>query len=187
MVTSGVVPGLVACQMLADALLDRGDVGVWSHGHSTLDTPADVVGWLCLAGFFITAASGYRLAKFNIDTRQTDSFIGLPTPANALLIISLGVIAQSTTLPWLFELLTNIYFLLILIALSCYLLNAELPLFALKFKTWGFKENVVRYLFILFCVALIVALNIYAIPIIILMYVLVSVFMNVNSKTTSKR
>ncbi|MEP4661797.1 MAG: CDP-alcohol phosphatidyltransferase family protein, partial [Nonlabens ulvanivorans] len=88
MVTSGVVPGIVMCQLLADAtghsstlFAVNGDLG-WSSATSLFKE-------ITFLGFLITAASGYRLAKFNIDTRQTDSFIGVPTPANAILIISL--------------------------------------------------------------------------------------------------
>jgi len=174
MVTSGIVPGIVACQMLADALIAK-DTKSWDHAHNILSAPESIMGYLCLTGFLITAASGYRLAKFNIDTRQSDSFIGLPTPANALLVISLGVIAQTTTIEWLFEVLTGVYFLATLIILSCFLLNAELKLFALKFKTWGFKENSLRYGFIIFCLVLLVTLKLYAVPLIIVSYILVSV------------
>ena len=175
MVTSGVVPGIVACQLLADALLEPAEVGSWNTSERLLQAPHSWEEFICLAGFFITAASGYRLAKFNIDTRQSDSFIGLPTPANAILIISLGVIAQLTTIEWLHELLTNTWFLAFLIISSCILLNAELYLFSLKFKTWGVKENWLRYGFLLLCGILLAILNIYAIPLIIILYILISV------------
>ena len=100
--------------------------------------------------FLIAAFSALRLAKFNLDERQATSFIGLPTPANALFWASLvlwlhGQYADAgVTQPdlWFFV-------VLVLIPVSCYLLIAELPLFALKFKHWGWQGNEVKYLFLL--------------------------------------
>ncbi|WP_438962384.1 CDP-alcohol phosphatidyltransferase family protein [Nonlabens sp.] len=182
MVTSGLVPGIVMCQMLADAT-----------GHSTtLFTVEDGLAWstatslfaeVTFLGFLITAASGYRLAKFNIDTRQTDSFIGVPTPANAILIISLGIMTQITSVDLIYSILTNPYVLIAITLLSCYLLNAELPLFALKFKNFGWKGNEIRWIFIVICIALILTLNIYAVPCIIALYVVMSVVNNTVSKS----
>lgn len=95
--------------------------------------------------FIIAAFSALRLAKFNLDERQTSSFIGVPTPANALFWAS--VIAQYS-----FTLLCSspymVYVILAMIFLTSYLLVAEIPLFALKFKHWGFKGNEVKYLFL---------------------------------------
>src|SRR5690606_18638780 len=102
----------------------------------------------------VTLASGYRLAKFNIDERQTDSFIGLPTPANALLILSLPLILIFQPQPWVLDIILNEWFLVALTLFSAYMLNAEIPLFALKFKTWSFAENKLRYFFLLLCVLL---------------------------------
>lgn len=181
MVTSGVVPGIVMCQLLADAT---------GHSTSFFTAHADL-GWstatslfkeITFLGFLITAASGYRLAKFNIDTRQTDSFIGVPTPAIAILIISLGIIAQITTSDLIFNALTNPYILIGITLLSCFLLNANLPLFALKFKNFGWKTNEIRWIFIAICVTMIFMLQIYAVPCIILLYVLMSVVHNVINK-----
>lgn len=124
--------------------------------------------------FFITTASCYRLAKFNIDTRQTDSFIGLPTPANALFIISLGLIAQTTQVDWIYFSLTNEWVLLAITALSCFILNAELPLFALKFKSFSIAKNKLRYSFLITCIVLLSLLGLLAIPCIIILYVALS-------------
>ncbi|MGJ8684515.1 MAG: CDP-alcohol phosphatidyltransferase family protein [Nonlabens sp.] len=182
MVTSGVVPGIVMCQLLADAT---------GHSSNFFTVDADL-GWssatslfkeITFLGFLITAASAYRLAKFNIDTRQTDSFIGVPTPANAILIISLGIIAQITHNDLIFSILSNPYILIGITLLSCYLLNAELPLFALKFKSFGWKTNEIRWIFIVLCVVMIITLKIYAVPCIIVLYVLMSVFNNVMNKS----
>src|SRR5690606_33967303 len=114
----------------------------------------------------ITLGSCYRLANFNIDTRQTDSFIGLPTPANALFIISLQIVldmyAESSLL--ILELLTNQWVLLIITLCSAYILNAEIPLFALKIKKFSLKENALQIVFLVISVLMIILLHYIAIP-----------------------
>jgi len=168
-VTSGVVPGMVMFQMLHK--LEHWNTGDrWVEAGMTWDN-ISVIPFL---GFAITLASAFRLAKFNIDTRQTTSFIGLPTPANALLIISLPLIVQFQDNALAESLITNTWFLLGLTALSCYMLNAEIPLFALKFKSWGFAANKVRYGFLLLALILLFWLTFLAIPLIIILYVLLS-------------
>lgn len=139
--------------------------------------------------FIIAAFSALRLAKFNLDTRQTTSFIGLPTPANALFWGSLIVGFQETlkyndwTLPCV----------LIGICISSWLLVAEIPMFALKFKQWGFKGNEIKYGFIIFSAVCLVAgiaigitegdINICYAPfcIIILAYIAVSIATQKNN------
>jgi CDP-diacylglycerol--serine O-phosphatidyltransferase len=124
----------------------------------------------------MAAFSALRLAKFNLDERQALGFIGLPTPANALfwgsLIVSLnfGTWFEPYQLPtyWL-------YIVLALIPVSCYLLVSEIPMFALKFKTWGWKGNEVKYFFLLTCIPLLVLFGISGIAMIIAWYVLLSV------------
>ncbi len=93
--------------------------------------------------FVIAAFSALRLAKFNLDERQTTSFIGVPTPANALFWGSLIVSSPS----WLIDNSWSIYIILALVIVTSYLLICELPLFALKFKQWTFKGNEVKYCF----------------------------------------
>ena len=100
MVTSGVVPGLIMFQMLSGIADNQEEYNLSSDNF--------YLGILPFAGFIITLASCYRLAKFNVDTRQTDSFIGLPTPANALFILSLPVIeAHSDGTGFVFDMLSN--------------------------------------------------------------------------------
>lgn len=168
-ITSGVVPGMVMYQ-----LLHR--IENWGGGMKWVEQELhwESLSLLPFLGFAITLASAYRLAKFNIDTRQTDSFIGLPTPANALLIVSLPLILIYDSYPVVEEIISNKWFLLGLTALSCYLLNAELPLFALKFKTWGFAENKVRYIFLIIAALLLAFLQFLAVPLIIVLYVIIS-------------
>ncbi|WPY97883.1 CDP-alcohol phosphatidyltransferase family protein [Christiangramia sp. OXR-203] len=173
-VTSGVVPGIVMYQLIVKALPSSGSLSTdWDSSEFELNLQP-----FALIGLLIIVASAYRLAKFNVDDRQTDSFIGLPTPANALLILSLPLILTYESVPIINQLILNEWFLVGLTILSCILLNAELPLFALKFSDWGFKENKLRYFFIVSCLLLIVLLKFIAIPAIILLYVLLSVISN---------
>ncbi|MCW9037631.1 MAG: phosphatidylserine synthase, partial [Altibacter sp.] len=125
-------------------------------------------------GLLIAVASAYRLAKFNVDTRQSESFIGLPTPANALLILSIPLILHFQFTEAVASVLLNSWFLIGLTIVSCLLLNAELPLFALKFKTWDLKSNALRLVFLVGCLLAIVMLRFIAIPVIILWYILLS-------------
>lgn len=177
MVTSGVVPGIVMYQLLSQVFGKPFYVvpGSWNSEQVLGSFDASYVS---LLGLLVTLASAYRLAKFNIDTRQTDSFIGLPTPANTLLIICLPLILKFQPEAWIIETILSKWFLIGLTLLSCYLLNAEIPLFALKFKTWGFTENKIRYIFLLIAIVLIVLIKFMAIPCIILLYVLMSMFLD---------
>lgn len=181
MVTSGVVPGVVMFQLLSLGFGSPvSEVSIdWNTDFSLVNSDSS---YWAFMGFAITLASAYRLAKFNIDTRQTNSFIGLPTPANTLLILSIPLILHFQTTQWITVILLNKWFLMGLTLVSCYLLNAEIPLFSLKFKTWGFKENMIRYLFLIFAILLLVSFQYLAIPCVILLYVLMSVFQNVKKR-----
>ncbi|WP_090751962.1 CDP-alcohol phosphatidyltransferase family protein [Nonlabens sp. Hel1_33_55] len=184
LVTSGLVPGIAMYQMLNDAL----GVSIFDDAVSfqTVANEYSITSpYVPIIGFLITAASALRLARFNLDTRQTDSFIGVPTPANAILIISLAIIVQTTHLDWIYGLLSNPYILTGIILLSCYLLNAELPLFALKFKNFGFKGNEIRWIFLLLCLILIITLQLYAVPCIIVLYLLMSLLNNAITKNNT--
>ena len=170
MVTSGVVPGLVMYKMLGDIQENQ------SKYNLTEDTY--FMGVVPYLGFLITLASCYRLAKFNVDTRQTDSFIGLPTPANALLIMSIPMIQFHSEFEWLVDFLSNPYVLVGITVLSSYLLNAEIPLFSLKVKNFSWEKYKMQVVFLIISVILIALLEFIAIPIIILLYVILSVVNN---------
>ena len=120
--------------------------------------------------FLIAAFSALRLAKFNIDKRQTTTFIGLPTPANALfwasLIVGYGQFITGLNYGWLL--------MLGLIALSCYLLVAEIPMFSMKIKYLAWKANKIRYSFLLVSAPMLLLGVRAAVPIISL-YVAISV------------
>ena len=126
--------------------------------------------------FIIAAFSALRLATFNLDERQALGFIGLPTPANALfwgaLVLSLDnqTLFEPYALPdfWF-------YVVLALIPISSWLLVSEIPMFALKFKTWGFKGNEIKYIFLLTCIPLLLFLGVSGLAAIIAWYVVLSV------------
>lgn len=124
--------------------------------------------------FVMAAFSALRLAKFNLDERQALGFIGLPTPANALFWGSLIVGLQDHGIS--FEGME--WVILAGMFLSCYLLIAEIPMFALKFKTWGWKGNEIKYIFILSCIPLLLLLGVSGFAAIIAWYVILSIATN---------
>ena len=125
--------------------------------------------------FIMAAFSALRLAKFNLDERQAMGFIGLPTPANALFWGSLIAGAGD----WISSTIPNAHFFILLASfLSCYLLISEIPMFALKFKTWGWKGNEIKYIFILSCIPLLILLGVSGFAAIIAWYVILSIATN---------
>ena len=167
MVTSGVVPGYVMFRLMQN--LDA--FGVESY--------------FPYLGFIITLGACYRLAKFNIDTRQSDSFIGLPTPANALFFTSLPVIADFFHGDIDIKFSYNKWFLLILTISSAYVMNAEIPLFSLKIKDFSFAKYKLQIFFLTLSVVMLIFLKILAVPLIIVIYVLLSVINNMVTKKAS--
>jgi CDP-diacylglycerol--serine O-phosphatidyltransferase len=161
MVTSGVVPGYVMFFMLSNSQ------------HEISASPL-----LPYLGFIITLGSCYRLAVFNIDTRQTNSFIGLPTPANALFILSLPLVLKYSDSLITLEILTSQWVLLIITLFSAYILNAEIPLFSLKVKKFSFKHNALQIGFLFLSFLLLVFFQYAGIPLIIISYVLLSIVSN---------
>ncbi len=167
-VTFGVAPGFIVF-----SILEQTSVGEYPE-------------WMKFGALLIPAFSAYRLAKFNLDERQTSSFIGLPTPANALFWGAYGIIisAASSSKLMLFPLwnenitagsfFENPYFIIGLTLLLSIALVAEIPLFALKFKNFAWKNNRVRYIFLISDIILLLWIGVFAIPIIILFYIILS-------------
>jgi CDP-diacylglycerol--serine O-phosphatidyltransferase len=132
--------------------------------------------------FIMAAFSALRLAKFNLDERQALGFIGLPTPANALfwgsLIVGSGDWLKTAPLFG-----SNLSLLILAgVFVSCWLLVAEVPMFALKFKTWGWKGNEIKYVFLITCVPLLILLGISGLAVIIAWYVVLSIVNNSQRK-----
>jgi CDP-diacylglycerol--serine O-phosphatidyltransferase len=167
MITSGFVPGLIMYQLMVDT------------STSPQDSYTQLFPYL---GFIITMGSCYRLANFNIDTRQTDSFIGLPTPANALFILSLPLVIANSDSVLALE-LNNRWVLLTITLLSAWMLNAEIPLFSLKIKKTDFRSNALQYIFLAISVLLLIMLQYLGIPLIIIIYILLSI---INNKRKGK-
>jgi CDP-diacylglycerol---serine O-phosphatidyltransferase len=188
MVTFGVVPGIIVFHLISFSL------GNFQSFSNRTFLPATVNNYsedwhvyLKYIAFVIPIFSAIRLAKFNNDTRQSESFIGLPTPANAILICSFPLILphhepgvmDGCFSPFYVEWFMNPWFL---VAVSCFLsllLVAPIPLFALKFKQFKWKGNEIRYIFLLWSVVALSFLQFIGIPIVIISYVLFSIVNNI--------
>ncbi len=133
--------------------------------------------------FIMAAFSALRLAKFNLDERQALGFIGLPTPANALFwgALIVGISPYTAQMPDYL-----VYVILVMMFFSCYLLVSEIPMFALKFKHWGWRGNEVKYLFVITSALLLVFLGIPGIASVIAWYVVLSLLTQRKSTNTSK-
>ncbi len=174
-VSFGVLPGFILFSMM-----NSSNVECLGNCHGTKLLP--------FIAFFIPVFSALRLAKFNLDTRQTSSFIGLPTPANAILIASFPLIAlqESSLVPFnhlaLAGLLYNPYLLAGYSIIFSYLLVSPIPLFALKFDSYGFKKNQYRYIFLLSSLLLLICFGLSGIPLVIAFYLLFSIIEQVYIK-----
>lgn len=120
--------------------------------------------------FLVAAFSAIRLAHFNLDTRQSTSFIGLPVPANALFWASLITGNHSFLVSEKF----NAVFLFLFMLLFCFLLIAEIPLFALKFKNLSWQDNKIKFIFILTCIPMVIFLGYSCFAAIIAWYIILS-------------
>ncbi len=137
---------------------------------------------LMFLAFFLAVFSALRLAKFNVDERQTTSFIGLPTPPNAIFFASLISISDpmmpipSYLSRSMFDpILNNLYVILLLVAIFSYLLVSEIPMFSLKFKSLAWEDNKIRYIFLILSAVLLGLLQLAAFPFIILLFIVMSV------------
>jgi CDP-diacylglycerol---serine O-phosphatidyltransferase len=167
MVSFGVAPAIIMYQLLKMSLFgaDR------TFSLETVRIDELIVLFSCI---LLIVFSGLRLAKFNVDTRQTTSFVGLPTPANAMLIGSIPLILATTNLSFVKDILLNTWVLLAITLFESVMLVAEYPMFALKFKTFNYNENRIRYNFIILSAVLLASLQFLALPIIIILYILIS-------------
>ncbi|HEY0054115.1 MAG TPA: CDP-diacylglycerol--serine O-phosphatidyltransferase [Pedobacter sp.] len=130
--------------------------------------------YLNYCAFLIAMFSALRLAKFNVDTRQEENFLGLPTPANALLIASLPFIISGDNL-FLRNYILNAFFLFTLSLGMSILLVWEIPLMSLKFKSFSFNQNLYRYILLIVAAVLILIFKFVAVPVIIFLYILLSI------------
>ncbi len=153
---------------------------LYIHSTSYYGLNPEVMGWLKWGVLIIAAFSVLRLAKFNIDTTQSAEFEGLPTPANALMLMSLAVLSEAGMVA-----LHQESILVISLAASL-LLISPIRMFALKFKSFGIKGNELRYGFIVAAIALIIFVPAYSLLAIIVLYIALSTlrwaFMRKNQK-----
>ena len=156
MVSFGVLPAVIMYQILLQA-------------HQ-IDKISDYLNFIA---FLIPVFSALRLAKFNVDTRQAENFIGLPTPANAILIASFPLILDHHN-RFYTEPLQNPWVLSVLILVMCTLLVIEVPMMSLKFKNTDFNQNISRYLLLPFSAILILFFKFAAVPVVIVMYITLS-------------
>ena len=197
-VSFGVVPGVLLYKMIICTQM------LVSYDANPLDFLSEQMGqgahinFLAMIGFAVTIFSAVRLAKFNLDTRQTDSFIGLPTPASAIQIASLPLsIPESLTNMLhtgkmtfeqisafglaisgknnIYQLLLQPYSVIALTVVTSFLLVAPLPLFALKFKNISWTDNKVRYIFLALALVLLIVFKFLGIQLIIILYIVSSI------------
>ena len=164
MVTSGVVPGIVLFYLLG-------------YEKQVMDEFSTFTA-IPLIGLLVTLSACYRLANFNLDTRQSESFIGLPTPAMSLFVVSLPLIQMHSEIDFIRELIGNTYFLISISIFFSFLMNSKLHLFSLKFKNYTLKENLFKYILIVLSVIFLITMKFLAVPIIILCYLLLSIIKN---------
>lgn len=177
-VTFGLAPSLITVEVLKDSLL--------SNGFSLF-----ISNILCLIPLFMALMSAYRLANFNVDERQSVNFIGLPTPANALLWLSLPVLSylsdkkihlwgiyQQEVYSSLVEILLNPWFIIVFSIIMGVMLIAPINMFSFKFKNFTWQDNKVKFIFLVICILLIFVFNCFAIPFIVLMYIIISLISN---------
>jgi len=139
-------------------------------------------GWLPYSAFVVALCSALRLAIFNVDTRQSEQFIGVPTPANALVVASFPAMLafQPQWSGWL----SNPYLLAAYSVGMSLLLVSELPLFALKFKTFGWRGNEIKFVFLGLALPLLVLLRFAAVPVVVGLYILLSLVSNRYRRST---
>ena len=179
-VTFGVVPGIIVYQLINKEL----HIANYPFLH-------DNIAMISGIPFLLTLFSAVRLAKFNIDDRQTISFLGLPTPANAIFWAAIPLIYKSIEPGFvpqgiienieytIYSCFGNPYLLLALSIVMSLFLVIEVPLFSLKFKNFKWEDNKTRYLFLITALLLLLFLNVFALPLIIFLYVIFSIVNNI--------
>jgi CDP-diacylglycerol--serine O-phosphatidyltransferase len=205
MISFGVVPGVLLYKMIICTQLfvtfNTNPIAAFSEKSAE----GTHINFLAMIGFLVTIFSGIRLAKFNIDLRQSYSFIGLPTPASAILIASLplsindvftkvvapaGMTGENISAFMvliagknnIYNILLQPYSVIALTIITSILLVAPIPLFALKFNNFSWTDNKVRYIFLLLAAALLILFKFLGIPLIIILYIVSSLINNMMTK-----
>ncbi|MBV5349133.1 hypothetical protein JZU61_05720, partial [bacterium] len=167
MVSFGLAPAAIVFTMLELTLFGK------NYHIQDIDTSFSL--WVTLiTSLVIPVAGAFRLAKFNTDDRQSEQFLGMPIPANAIFFASIALILELGTNAAIVPVILNKYTLLSAIFACSFLMVSELPMFNLKFKNLKLKENALRFLFLGITLLMLVFLQLYALPLIIIWYVLLS-------------
>lgn len=203
MVTFGLAPGVMMLVVLTYSIYhgnfsdmlaySTADTSFTTIAFYSFRTWAEQLGafshfsWIPFLALLIPFFSLFRLAKFNIDTRQSESFIGVPTPANTIFFCAFPLLLwqYAGSDGWQHELIMSLVqpaVLVPVIALMSVLLVSEIPLFSLKFKKFSWQGNEIRYVFLIICVILIPVLLFWSVPIIVLLYIVLSVIENIFFK-----
>ncbi|MDX2359933.1 MAG: CDP-alcohol phosphatidyltransferase family protein [Crocinitomicaceae bacterium] len=187
MVTFGVAPGIIMMAfMAANPAISGGseiyvatDFSQWVRAVVHLERD---VSYLPLTALLIPFFALFRLAKFNIDTRQSHSFLGLPTPANTLFFMAFPLSIRNIGADFydspIYQFIYNPWFISVLILIMGILMISEVPLFALKFKQYKFKGNEIRYSFLLISLVLIPVFGVWSIALIVFLYLILSLVEN---------
>jgi len=198
MITFGVAPGVIMMVvMVVSIYMDETANAKTFHEHVHYEFNTWInalfygvpnhmdasIKYLPLTALFIPFMSMFRLAKFNLDTRQTDSFIGVPTPLNTLFFMFFPLVLMVDFDSWknqdsIHLYLMNTYFLMALVFSMSLLLVAEIPLLALKIKSFAWKGNEFRYVFILLSISFILIFLVWSIPLIVFLYLIISLIEN---------
>ncbi|MBA4409213.1 MAG: CDP-diacylglycerol O-phosphatidyltransferase [Odoribacter sp.] len=166
-VSFGLAPAAIVFTML--------ELTLFGKNQHIQDIEANLSQWIfLLSSLVIPIAGAFRLAKFNTDDRQSDQFLGMPIPANAIFFASLALVLVLGDRTIIEPIILNKYTLLASIFSCSFLMVSELPMFNLKFKNLKLKENGLRYLFIAITILMLILLQVYALPLIIIWYVLLS-------------
>ncbi|HET6557483.1 MAG TPA: CDP-alcohol phosphatidyltransferase family protein [Prolixibacteraceae bacterium] len=175
LVSFGLAPAAMVFTML--------ELTFFGQNQPIQDIDASWGQWVALyTSLVIPVAGAFRLAKFNTDDRQSEQFLGMPIPANAIFLASLGLIVAMGTNEQVKALILNKNILLSSVFMCSFLMISELPMFSMKFKNLNVKENIVRFLFLGVTILMLVILRVYALPLIILWYILLSVITYLTDK-----
>jgi CDP-diacylglycerol--serine O-phosphatidyltransferase len=163
LVSFGVAPGMIIYQFLR-----------LSYAQEAAGVDVSLI-WL-LPAFILPVAAAWRLARFNLDTEQSFSFKGLPVPAAGIFVAALPLIYWNVNDTWAFELVRNKWFLYAVVLILSWLMVSKIPLMAMKFKDYSIANNLPRYILIILAIVLLIFTKWLALPLIVVAYVLLSLF-----------
>ena len=178
-VTFGLAPSLIAFMLL-------NPVTVIYEGCPDVGEKREIINYWAFVPLLMALFSSYRLAKFNLDTRQADSFIGLATPANAFLWLSIPLINLQSNFHFLYGIMKSEYFIVPVSLICCVLLVSEIPMFSLKFHNLKWHDNKIRFIFLILSAVLLILLWFAAIPTIIILYIILSIINNILNKQNNE-